>query len=61
MYQCNAAMNLMKDLKGRADAPKSPRDVAKKIMDSVPPNDIIDKASASDEDESCSLSLYIYI
>lgn len=43
MYQCNAAMAMAKELKGRPDAPKTPRDVAAKIVQALPPNDIVEK------------------
>lgn len=42
-YQCNAAMTLCKELRGRADAPKSPRDVALKIVSCAEPSDVIEK------------------
>eukprot|EP00047_Mylnosiga_fluctuans_P010934 m.18705 g.18705 ORF g.18705 m.18705 type:complete len:703 (+) comp3367_c0_seq1:28-2136(+) len=43
MYQCNAAMGLCKELKGRPDAPKSPRDVATKLIAAAPKPDYVEK------------------
>lgn len=36
-------MALSKELKGRPDAPKSPRDIAAKIVAAVAPNELIEK------------------
>lgn len=44
-YQCNNAMSLFGKLKGTEGAPKAPRDVASKIVASLPANELITETS----------------